>query len=90
MDFVEDHNHILFMFRAKENNKSFKDAIKFFYCNRKESIKILEQITEASIDYAKNQVLSGIEVFNYLKHIAELFHINFMKKLYYHFQKNTE
>ncbi len=53
----------LFMFRSSENKKSFKEAIKFFYSNKKDSLRILEQITEASIDYAKNQVNSGIDVF---------------------------
>ena len=53
----------LFMFRGDETQKSFKDAIKFFYNNRKESVKIIELITEASIDYVKNQVKSGIECF---------------------------
>ena len=51
------------MFRSSENKKSFKEAIKFFYSNKKDSLRILEQITEASIDYAKNQVNSGIDVF---------------------------
>ena len=53
----------LFMFRGDESKKGFKDAIKYFYNNRPESIKIIEQITEASIDYVKNQVKSGIECF---------------------------
>ena len=34
-----------------------------FDSNKKDSLRILEQITEASIDYAKNQVNSGIDVF---------------------------
>ena len=53
----------LFMFRSDESKKGFKDAIKYFYNNRKESIKIIEQITEASVDYVKNQIESGIECF---------------------------
>ena len=43
----------MFMFRGDETQKSFKDAIKFFYNNRKESMKIIEQITEASIVYVE-------------------------------------
>lgn len=53
----------MFMFRGDETQKSFKDAIKFFYNNRKESMKIIEQITEASIVYAENQIKSGIQCF---------------------------
>ena len=53
----------MFMFRGNETQKSFKDAIKFFYNNRKESMKIIEQITEASIVYVENQIKSGIQCF---------------------------
>ena len=53
----------LFMFRGDENQKGFKNAIKFFYNNRKQSLRIIEQITEASILYAQNQVKSGIQCF---------------------------
>ena len=51
------------MFRSDESKKGFKEAVKYLYNNRKDSIKIIEQITEASIDYVKNQVKSGIECF---------------------------
>ncbi len=53
----------MFMFRGDETQKSFKDAIKFFYNNREESMKIIEQITEASIVYVENQIKSGIQCF---------------------------
>ena len=53
----------LFMFRGNEHQKSFKNAVKYFYKNRKESIKIIEQITEASIEYVENQVKNGIQCF---------------------------
>ena len=53
----------LFMFRGDENQKGFKNAIKFFYNNRKQSLRIIEQITEASILYAQSQVKSGIQCF---------------------------
>ena len=53
----------LFMFRDNENNRNFKDAIKYFYSNREESLKIIELITEASIDYSVKQCKSGIECF---------------------------
>ena len=53
----------LFMFRGNENEKNFKSAIKFFYTNTEESLKIIELITEASIEYAKQQVISGIDCF---------------------------
>ena len=53
----------LFMFRGNENNRSFDSAIKYFYANKKESLKIMDIITETSIHYLDNQVKSGIECF---------------------------
>tara|TARA_B100001996_G_scaffold104373_1_gene78469 strand:+ start:4495 stop:5520 length:1026 start_codon:yes stop_codon:yes gene_type:complete len=53
----------LFMFRGNENDRSFDSAIKYFYANKKESLKIMDFITEASIDYLDNQVKSGIDCF---------------------------
>ena len=53
----------LFMFRGNEKDKSFNNALKFFYSNKKESLKILEQITEASVEYVKGQIDSGIDCF---------------------------
>ena len=53
----------LFMFRGNEKDKSFNSALKFFYSNKKESLKIIEQITEASVEYVKGQIDSGIDCF---------------------------
>ena len=52
----------LFMFRGNEN-KSFDAAINFFRKEKKKSMKIMEMLTEASIEYVKNQVKSGIDCF---------------------------
>ena len=46
-----------------ENNPSDRDLALVRYKNRKESIKIIEQITEASIEYVENQVKNGIQCF---------------------------
>ena len=53
----------LFMFRGNEKNKSFDTAINFFKKEKKKSMKIMEMLTEASIEYVKNQVKSGIDCF---------------------------
>lgn len=53
----------LFMFRGNEKNKSFDAAINFFRKEKKKSMKIMEMLTEASIEYVKNQVKSGIDCF---------------------------
>jgi len=53
----------LFMFRGNETDRSFHSAIKYFYSNKKDSLKIMDSITEASIEYLNNQVNSGIDCF---------------------------
>ena len=53
----------LFMFRGNEKDKSFNNALKFFYSHKKESIEILEKLTDASIEYIKGQVNAGIDCF---------------------------
>ena len=53
----------LFMFRRNELNKDFNYVIKLFYKERKKCIKILEMITEASIEYVNKQVDCGIDCF---------------------------
>ena len=53
----------LFMFKYDGSKDHMKKAIKFLYKNRNESKMILEQITQASIEYVENQCKSGINVF---------------------------
>mgnify|MGYP001176370434 FL=1 len=54
---------LLFMFRRNETNKDFNYVIKLLYKERKKCTEILEMITDASIEYVKNQVDSGIDCF---------------------------
>ena len=51
------------MFRRNESNKDFNHVIKLFYKEKKKCIKIMEMITEASVEYVKNQVKRGIDCF---------------------------
>ena len=53
----------LFMFKSEGSKDHMKKAVRFLYENRNESIKILEKITESSINYVENQCKSGIDVF---------------------------
>ena len=53
----------LFMFRGNEKDKSFNNALKFFYSNKKESKKILDELTDASIKYVEGQINAGIDCF---------------------------
>lgn len=52
-----------FMFRGEVRDTTFLDAIKYFYKDKKNSLKILDALTEVSIEYAKTQVAHGIEAF---------------------------
>ena len=53
----------LFMFRRDESKKNFNHVIKMFYKEKKKCIKIMEMLTEASIEYVNKQVESGIDCF---------------------------
>ena len=53
----------LFMFRRDESKKDFNHGIKMFYKEKKKCIKIMEMLTEASIEYVNKQVESGIDCF---------------------------
>ena len=52
-----------FMFRGNIRDITFHDAIKFLYSNPKESMKILEALTDLSVEYVRNQANHGIECF---------------------------
>lgn len=52
-----------FMFRGEVRDTTFLDAIKYFYNDKKNSLKILDALTEVSIEYARKQISSGIEAF---------------------------
>ena len=77
----------LFMFRGNENDKSFKSALKFFYSNQKESLKIIEQITEISIEYVKKQIDSGIDCFQLFETYCGIIPSEMYKKLILPFSK---
>ncbi len=71
----------LFMFRGDEKNKSFNTALKFFYSNKKESIYLLEKLTEASIEYVKGQASSGIDCFQLFETYCGIIPSDLYKKL---------
>ena len=51
------------MFRRDESKKDFNHVIKLLYKEKKKCIKIMEMLTEASIQYVNKQVESGIDCF---------------------------
>jgi uroporphyrinogen decarboxylase len=52
-----------FMFRDNVRDITFKSATEFFYKNRKASEKIIDALTEVSIEYAVKQAEHGIDTF---------------------------
>ncbi len=52
-----------YMVQGISRNHTFPEAIAMLYKNKKTAKKILEEITDLSIIYAKNQIESGIEAF---------------------------
>ncbi|MBG40029.1 MAG: uroporphyrinogen decarboxylase [Flavobacteriales bacterium] len=53
----------IFMFKKNNSIKEFHSIIKNIYTHRKKCKKILEKITEASIEYVENQIENGIDCF---------------------------
>ncbi len=54
---------LTFMIQGLGSKSNFGDAIKFFFKEKTETKKLIEQITELSIHYALKQIEHGIEVF---------------------------
>nr|WP_321407025.1 uroporphyrinogen decarboxylase [uncultured Carboxylicivirga sp.] len=52
-----------FMFRDNVRDITFKNATEFLYKDRKTSQKIIDALTEVSIEYAVKQVEHGVEAF---------------------------
>ena len=54
---------LLFMFRRNEVKKDFTEVIKLFYKEKEKCLNLMETITEASLEYTRNQIKSGIDCF---------------------------
>lgn len=54
---------LCYMVQGNSSNHNFPDAVKLIYDNRKTALKLLEIITETSVEYALSQVKRGIDVF---------------------------
>jgi len=62
----------LFMAQGTSSNHLFSEAMTYYYNNRSEVLALLEQITEASIDYAVKQCEHGISAFQIFETYAGL------------------
>lgn len=61
-----------FMFRDNVRDITFKHAIEYIYRNRKSAEKIMDAITDVSVEYALNQVKHGIDTFQLFETYAGL------------------
>lgn len=62
----------LFMAQGTSANHQFSDAIRLYYNHRKTVLKLIEQIADASIEYAVNQARHGIAAFQVFETYAHL------------------
>ncbi|NLK80703.1 MAG: uroporphyrinogen decarboxylase [Bacteroidales bacterium] len=54
---------LLYMLQGLHRKSDFPDAIQFIYQNKRETKKIVEIITELSIEYMRAQIAHGIDMF---------------------------
>lgn len=54
---------LTFMIQGLGSRSNFQDAIIYFFKEKEKTKKLIEIITELSIDYALNQIKKGVEVF---------------------------
>lgn len=72
---------LCYMIQGVSGKQNFPDAKKFFYQNRTETQKLLEIITEISIEYALKQIEHGIEIFQIFESNAGLVPTDFYEEL---------
>lgn len=54
---------LTFMIQGLGSRSNFQDAIIYFFKEKEKTKKLIEIVTERSIDYALNQIKKGVEVF---------------------------
>jgi len=52
-----------YMMQGVSSNGNFPEAMKYFFTNKKESLRLIEEITDFSIHYAENQIDRGVDLF---------------------------
>lgn len=72
---------LCYMIQGVSGKQNFPDAKKFFYQNRTETQKLLEIITEISIEYALKQIEHGIDIFQIFESNAGLVPTDFYEEL---------
>lgn len=73
---------LCYMIQGVSSKQNFPEAKKFFYENRSETQKLLEIVTEISIDYALKQVEHGINVFQIFESNAGIVPTEFYEEMF--------
>ncbi len=73
---------LCYMIQGVSSKQNFPEAKKFFYENRSETQKLLEIITEISIEYALKQVEHGINVFQIFESNAGIVPTEFYEEMF--------
>lgn len=71
-----------YMIQGVSSKQNFPEAKKFFYENRSETQKLLEIITDISIEYALKQVEHGINVFQIFESNAGIVPTEFYEEMF--------
>ena len=54
---------LTFMIQGLGSRSNFEDAIKYFFCEKKKTLQIIDLVTEMSVEYALQQIKYGAQVF---------------------------
>jgi uroporphyrinogen decarboxylase len=73
---------LLFMLQGLGRKGDFPDAIKFIYQNKKTTQKLIEELTDLSIIYAKEQIKHGVDVFQLFDTHAGLIPFDLYEELF--------
>jgi uroporphyrinogen decarboxylase len=73
---------LCYMIQGVSSKQNFPEAKKFFYENRSETQKLLEIVTEITVDYALKQVEHGINVFQIFESNAGLVPTDFYEEMF--------
>lgn len=73
---------LLYMLQGSSKEKEFPQAIKYIYQHKKTVEKLVDHITELSIEYANGQIKHGVEVFQLFESHAGLIPLDLYNELF--------
>jgi uroporphyrinogen decarboxylase len=74
---------LCYMLEGLSRNSEFPSAIKFIYSNKQETKKLIDAVTEVTIEYVKRQIEQGIDVFQLFESHAGLLPNSLYFELFY-------